>query len=927
MGSDLEQETSTKPIWHIYWIEAYANGYDSAEKAAIMAITPTNDWVFYIPPEFWREMGLEILEAIGKIPGLPNLYEWGTSGAVISHKIAILCDPEATEEQKGRALFDIMMEATSLAVHEAGLKFLTYLCSKSFTLYELYINKGIPPPPYHNGAEISLQNGVDSSPKAEIEFHSPVSVVIRTPQGYFIGRDPRLGYSFNDMSLTTTYDDKSNHPFFNMNDVIDGVYIMRIVGIETSPYSFDVTLKTLDKRLFTQHFTGTITPGEMQMAMLKINSTNPDTPIFCIFASNNGDDPDFKPKADAGDFYVAKNGDSFMLDASASVAFDSSTVSYEWDLDDDGVFDVTSASPTLTYSRTVDEPVTLRLRVTDEYGLSDNASLLVVSSIQEAIDLAEPGSVAHVEPGLYQENLIISKPVRLIGADSITTIIDGQTLDSTIRIQADYVEIRGFTVTGSNSTFLSAGILIEERRNIAIVNNIIWNNQGSGITSMWSQRIKISNNIIVSNNQEGISIHGFDSQALIYDNYIEDNMQDGILMYAADSINIESNIVSNNGAHGISASGGSQDITIRGNTVTENLFNGIVFGFASNITVEYNRVSGNLANGISPQDETEKITIRYNILENNGIDGIYTFHSQDNAIVSNLFVSNQRFGIYLDSGNRNTVLHNIFNRNGLYVRYSYGNIVTNNTVNGKLLVYIEGAQNITIDNAGQVILVECSNMTVKNIDLSNVGVGLELWRTNYTTITGNNFTMNRVGIMLLNSKGNIIYHNNFASNSRGDVYFPAYGQTLPNIWDNGYPSGGNCWSNYTGSDVYHGVYQNILGSDGIGDTPQILASDNVDNYPIVENYAQPNVINVTINGAESTSAISSDVIITDLTQTPQGLNFTVIGFPGELARVLLTLPGPCTYGVNITIDSVPLKPPYPIITNNVTHYFVYFEVF
>lgn len=28
----------------------------------------------------------------------------------------------------------------------------------------------------------------------------------------------------------------------------------------------------------------------------------------------------------------------------------------------------------------------------------------------------------------------------------------------------------------------------------------------------------------------------------------------------------------------------------------------------------------------------------------------------------------------------------------------------------------------------------------------NVGVGLELWRTNYTTITGNNFTMNGVGM-------------------------------------------------------------------------------------------------------------------------------------------------------------------------------------
>ena len=44
-----------------------------------------------------------------------------------------------------------------------------------------------------------------------------------------------------------------------------------------------------------------------------------------------------------------------------------------------------------------------------------------------------------------------------------------------------------------------------------------------------------------------------------------------------------------------------------------------------------------------------------------------------------------------------------------------------------------------------------------------------------------------------------------------------------NHWDNGYPSGGNYWSDYTGVD-----------GDGIGDTPYIiLGGDNQDWYPFM----------------------------------------------------------------------------------------------
>jgi len=53
------------------------------------------------------------------------------------------------------------------------------------------------------------------------------------------------------------------------------------------------------------------------------------------------------------------------------------------------------------------------------------------------------------------------------------------------------------------------------------------------------------------------------------------------------------------------------------------------------------------------------------------------------------------------------------------------------------------------------------------------------------------------------------------------------------IWDNGYPSGGYYWSDYNGTDSYSGPYQDLTGSDGIGDTPRALSCLNA----IVESVA------------------------------------------------------------------------------------------
>jgi len=103
--------------------------------------------------------------------------------------------------------------------------------------------------------------------------------------------------------------------------------------------------------------------------------------------------------------------------------------------------------------------------------------------------------------------------------------------------------------------------------------------------------------------------------------------------------------------------------------------------------------------------------------------------------------------------------------------------------------------------------------------------------TSGNIIRNNVITNNRYGICLDVSTGNTIYNNNFINNTKHKYHYPY--EFYSNFWNNGYPSGGNYWSNYTGIDVYSGLYQNEIGSDGIGDSPHVIGGNNTDNYPLM----------------------------------------------------------------------------------------------
>ena len=126
-------------------------------------------------------------------------------------------------------------------------------------------------------------------------------------------------------------------------------------------------------------------------------------------------------------------------------------------------------------------------------------------------------------------------------------------------------------------------------------------------------------------------------------------------------------------------------------------------------------------------------------------------------------------------------------------------------------------------------------------------------------IEGNVIESNGYGVVIGNPsvRNNHFYHNDFIDNV---VHVPdgAPGHPGPEdqYWHDGYPSGGNYWSDYSGDDLMSGPGQDVPGSDGIGDTPYWMTALAADIYPLMECYnclhaivdVDPDVVNCRSSG-------------------------------------------------------------------------------
>jgi len=297
----------------------------------------------------------------------------------------------------------------------------------------------------------------------------------------------------------------------------------------------------------------------------------------------------------------------------------------------------------------------------------------------------------------------------------------------------------------------------------------------------------------------------------------------GVDLYVTSGVVVKNGTI-RNFAYGIYL-GWSDDNTICGNTITNNIENGIGLSLS-----DYNMICGNKIT--NNRDGIELTLSDFNMISgnkitNNNWDGIIVSHwSEGNAIFGNSITNNGYDGVLILEAHGNTIFENNITNNNYGVYFHFSPELTwfrSNWLSGN---------NIANNDLYGVFLLHSPNNILTGNSITNNYEGIFFQEESFgNKFAGNKVTENIFGVVFYNSSDNKIYHNNLNN------AIQVYSENSINTWDDGYPSGGNYWSDqYHGecADHFSGPGQNISGSDGVVDTPYVIDADNQDNYPLME---------------------------------------------------------------------------------------------
>lgn len=154
------------------------------------------------------------------------------------------------------------------------------------------------------------------------------------------------------------------------------------------------------------------------------------------------------------------------------------------------------------------------------------------TKIQDAINAASENDTIYVYSGIYNENIVIGKNIKLIGAGIGSATINGNGAH-TIKINQNNVQISNFTITNTGETYYC--LYLNNVRDCLIKDNVV-KYGANGLYILESEDNTIEENIIENNN---VGVYLSNSYGnIIKRNNIQNNVMNGVFITSTSSGNI-----------------------------------------------------------------------------------------------------------------------------------------------------------------------------------------------------------------------------------------------------------------------------------------------------------------------------------------------------------------------------------------------------
>ena len=266
--------------------------------------------------------------------------------------------------------------------------------------------------------------------------------------------------------------------------------------------------------------------------------------------------------------------------------------------------------------------------------------------------------------------------------------------------------------------------------------------------------------------------------------------------------------------------------TISGNNVINSEYSGVFLAFLSHDNViSDNNVTNNEYGALLSGNANNNVISDNNVTNNEY--GICVMSSISNNMYGNNITANNEFGILLESSSYNNLSENTMNDN----KYNLGirgfepeefrnSIDVSNLVDGKPVHYLVNQTDLVISpvtypQIGYLGLIDCANVTIEGLTLTNNGQGLLLVNTDNSKMMDNNLANNECGVILqtarLHCVYNSVFRNNITNNEYGILFSLAHYNIVSrnNITNNEYAIRFD-WS------CHNDVFGNNITSNGYG---------------------------------------------------------------------------------------------------------------